>query len=64
MPLTARTPREAFHTFQDYFNSVLNKVLTRYRLRFVVSGPKQDQASLAFFNPRGISVAVPLPPSP
>ncbi|SRR5712692_1322542 len=64
MPLTARTPREAFRIFQDHLNGVLNKVLTRYRLRFVVSGVKQDQASLAFFNARSISIAIPLPPSP
>jgi hypothetical protein len=63
MPLTARTPREAFHTLQDHLNSVLNKVLTQYRLRFVVSRGKQDQASLVFFSPQGIPVAVPLRPS-
>jgi hypothetical protein len=64
MPLTARTPREAFHTFQDHLNGILNKVLTRYRLRFALSGTKQEQASLVFFSPQGIPVAVPLRPSP
>jgi len=63
MPLPARTPRDAFHTLQDHLNGVLNKVLTQYRLRFVVSGGKQDQASLVFFSPQGIPVAVPLRPS-
>ncbi len=64
MPLTARTPREAFHTFQDHLNGIFNKVLTQYRLRFALSGTKQEQASLVFFSPQGIPVAVPLRPSP
>jgi len=64
VPLTARTPREAFRTFQDHLNQTLDKVLTRYRLRFIVRTTKQEQASLGFFNNRGVAVAVPLPPSP
>jgi hypothetical protein len=64
VPLTARTPREAFQTFQDHLNATLNKVLTRYRLRFIVRTAKQERTSLSFFDDRGLAVAVPLHPSP
>lgn len=60
----ARTPREAFRTFQNNVNSILNKVLTRYRLEFFVRTAAQDQATLAFFDRRRVAVAVSLPPSP
>src|SRR5712692_1933109 len=63
MPLTARPPRDVFQTLQDHLHGVLNNVLTQYRLRFIVSGVKHDQASLVFFSPQGIPVAVPLRPS-
>ena len=64
MPLSARTPREAFRVFQDHVNGILNKVLTRYRLEFFVSTATRDQATLAFFDRRRVAVAVPLAPSP
>ncbi len=50
MPLPARTPREAFQTFQDHLNRTLNKVLTRSRLRFFIRSVKQEKTTLAFFD--------------
>lgn len=64
MPLIAKTPHEAFRTFQDHLNRTLNTVLTRYRLRFVVRSAKQGKTSLAFFDGQGRAVAVPLRSSP
>jgi len=64
VPLRAKTPRDAFRTFQDHLNGVLNKVLTHYRLRFVIRHTKQEQTSLSFFDDQREPVAVPLPPSP
>lgn len=63
MPLSSRTPQEAFRALQDHFNGTLNKTLTRYRLELFSSPPMQDQASLAFFDRRSMPVAVPLFPS-
>ena len=63
MSLLARTPREAFQTFQDHLNRTLNKVLTRSRLRFFVRSVKQEKTALAFFNNHWESVAIPLRPS-
>jgi hypothetical protein len=64
VPLTARTPRDVFHTLQDHLNRTLNRVLTHYRLRFFIRTVKGEQVSLAFFNNRGVTIAVPLLPSP
>jgi hypothetical protein len=59
--LAARTPREALRIFQDHLNSVLNKVLTRYRLEFLVSIPTRGElASLSFLDRRRVSIAIPL----
>ena len=63
MPLIAKTPREAFHTFQDHLNRTLNKVLTPSRLRFIVRSARQEKTSLAFFDARSRPVAVRLPSS-
>lgn len=59
----ARTPREAFQTFQDHLNRILNKVLTRARLRFSVRNATQEKTSLSFFDSRTRPVAVRLHPS-
>ncbi len=64
MPLTARTPRALFRACQDHHNQILNRVLTRYRLRFPVRFATPTQTLLAFFNGQGEAVAVPLPPTP
>ncbi len=65
MLLAARTPREALRVFQDYLNNVLNKVLTRYRLEFLVSIPTRGElASLSFLDRRRVAIAVPLSASP
>ena len=64
MSLTARTSRDVLHVFQDHLNKTLNRTLTRYRLRFFLRSTKSDHASLAFFNNRGVAIAVPLPPTP
>jgi hypothetical protein len=61
--LVARTPREAFQTFQDHLNRTLNKVLTRSRLRFSVRNATQEKTSLAFFDRQTRPVAVRLHPS-
>jgi hypothetical protein len=63
VPLTAKSPRQAFSIFQDHLNGVLNKVLTQSRLQLaLIHG---DKAFLAFFkNIRAAEgVAVPLPGS-
>lgn len=64
MSLSARSPREAFHVFQNHANNILNKVLTRYRLEFFVRTAAQDRAILAFFDRRRVMCAVSLHPSP
>lgn len=64
MPLVARTPREAFHTFQDHLNRTLNKVLTHYRLEFTVRHVKQERTFLHFRDNKRQATAVPLSPSP
>ncbi len=63
MSISARTPREAFQTFQDHLNRTLNKVLTRTRLRFSVRNATQEKTSLAFFDRQARPVAVRLHPS-
>lgn len=64
MPLSAKTPRDAFRIFQDHLNRTLNKVLTHSRLRFIARSAKQEKTSLTFFDSQGRSIAVPLRPSP
>lgn len=64
MPLVAKTPRDAFHIFQDHLNQTLNKILTHARLRFVVRHAKQEQTFLSFFDSQGEPIAVSLPSSP
>ena len=63
MSISARTPREAFQTFQDHLNRTLNKVLTRIRLQFSVRNATQEKTSLAFFDRQARPVAVRLHPS-
>jgi hypothetical protein len=60
VPLITRTPREAFHTFQDHLNRTLNKVLTDYRLEFTVKHAKQERTFLHFRNDEKQPRAVPL----
>jgi hypothetical protein len=64
VPVTARTPRDAFRFLQDHCNQILNKVLTRYRVRFTVRHVKQERTALSFFKGEGEYIAVPLAPSP
>jgi hypothetical protein len=64
VPFTARTPRDAFRFLQDHCNQILNKVLTRYRVRFTVRHAKQERTALSFFKGEGEYIAVPLAPSP
>lgn len=64
MSFIARTSRDVFHVFQDHLNKTLNRTLTRYRLRSFLRLTKSAHASLAFFNNRGVAIAVPLPPTP
>jgi hypothetical protein len=61
---TARTPRDVFRSLQDHYNQILNKVLTRYRVRFTIHQAKQERTALSFFNGEGEHIAVPLAPSP
>ncbi len=64
MSLTARTSRDVFHVFQDHLNRILNRTLTRYRVRSFMRATQSGHASFAFFNNRGVAIAVPLPPTP
>ncbi len=65
MSLIARTPGEVFHAFQSHLNGVLNKVLTRYRLEFLLHPPmRRELATLSFLDRQRVAIAVPLSSSP
>ena len=60
----ARNAFEAFRFLQDHYNTILNKVLTRYRLQLTPFGAKHERALLAFLDPRRQPTAVHLDSSP
>jgi hypothetical protein len=53
-----QSPAEALRSIKNQFNTVLNKVLTEYRLQLLLTGPRRTKAVLAFLDrhrqPRGV----------